>query len=633
MDNQKFGKFIKEQRQNIGFTQKELGEKLNVTDKAVSKWERGLSFPDITIISPLAEVLGISTSELLNGEIGKKEEIDVEQVVKDAIEQYKNLKEKRRKKLKKIKVIFGIISLFIFIISTIVQMAYLFIFRPKAYEYVIDNILYIVNEIIIVSGFFTSVLLLKNKLVKSIITSAILILATLINIIFMKNNVSKRLCIVDFSNNMKSQLVLKVDEDSGKINYYRDSKLLLWAKKHSSLEYATRGDIHYYWLEDDICVLVYKDNDKFLRSFVATYGTRSESKSISYYYVINAISGDWQSENYNKIFVSNGKIRVKVDGNSEIFDFSECKQFGDSALILYKGDVPMYVIGLNKNCKVASGSYIVKDGGTITMLNIGNKSASPEEYVCITYKDDNNLDNYNKIQLRKNEYKVIDKKLYISYDGESIVEVPGIYDEQSISKEEYQIAEYKTFFYYDNLGKRYFVWSDDMGKTWNTEQIEAQPRIKNIKFPSADVGYMLVFDDVAGGYASGRILKTENGGKTWFDVCYGVERNSGRIFGIGSKISFVDKNIGFVTVETASQDYCDLYITMDGAKNFKKVEIPIDETVTNQDYTKYDFYSLPYKDMDDIWKFKVSQGNDGEEWAEPRLYEFDENFNVKQSTT
>ena len=39
-------------------TQKELGEKLNVTDKAVSKWERGLSFPDITIINSLAETFG-----------------------------------------------------------------------------------------------------------------------------------------------------------------------------------------------------------------------------------------------------------------------------------------------------------------------------------------------------------------------------------------------------------------------------------------------------------------------------------------------------------------------------------------------------------------------------------------------
>ena len=49
MDNQKFGRFIRDLRKKANMTQKELGEKLNVTDKAVPKWERGLGFPDITI--------------------------------------------------------------------------------------------------------------------------------------------------------------------------------------------------------------------------------------------------------------------------------------------------------------------------------------------------------------------------------------------------------------------------------------------------------------------------------------------------------------------------------------------------------------------------------------------------------
>lgn len=631
MDNQKFGKFIKEQRQKVGLTQKNLGEKLGVTDKAVSKWERGLSFPDITIINPLAGVFGISTSELLNAEVGVKEEIDVEQVVKDAIEQYKNVSAKRQKNLKKIRITLGIISLLTFVFSSIIQLAYIFVFKPKMYEYVIDSILYVVNQIIIVSGFFMAILLFKNGKIKNVVAVTMLVLTTVVNIAIMSNNTQKRACIVDFSNNMKSQLVLKIDENSGKIDYYRDCKFLLWAKKNNSLEHATRGEVSYYWIEDDICVLRYKDNDKFLRAFVATYGTRAEPKNVAYYYVINAISGNWQSENNNKIFVGNGKIRVKFDDNNEIFDFSECKQYGDSALILYKGDVPMYAIGLNKNCKVASGSNIVKDGGTITILNIVNKSALPEEFVCTTYKNDNNLDDYNKLHLRKNEYKIIDKKLYISYDGERTVEVPGIYEVQSISEEEHQIAEYKTFFYYDDRGKRFFVYSDDMGKTWDKVELEARPRIKDIKFPSADVGYMLVFDDVASGVAVGRILKTENGGKTWLDVFYGIERNSERLFGIGSKIIFVNENIGFVTFETASQDYCDLYITKDGARTFEQVKIPIDDVITNEKYSKYDFYALPYKDMDDIWRFKVSQGNDSEEWAETRLYEFDKDFNVRAS--
>lgn len=67
MDAGKTGRFISERRKSINLTQKELANKLNITDKAVSKWERGLSFPDISILIPLAEILNISLYDLLIG--------------------------------------------------------------------------------------------------------------------------------------------------------------------------------------------------------------------------------------------------------------------------------------------------------------------------------------------------------------------------------------------------------------------------------------------------------------------------------------------------------------------------------------------------------------------------------------
>lgn len=67
MDAGKTGRFISERRKAINLTQKELANKLNITDKAVSKWERGLSFPDISILIPLAEILNISLYDLLIG--------------------------------------------------------------------------------------------------------------------------------------------------------------------------------------------------------------------------------------------------------------------------------------------------------------------------------------------------------------------------------------------------------------------------------------------------------------------------------------------------------------------------------------------------------------------------------------
>ena len=68
MDAQKTGKIIGIKRKSMNMTQGELAKKLNITDKAVSKWERGLSFPDISLLIPLSEILNISLYDLLKGE-------------------------------------------------------------------------------------------------------------------------------------------------------------------------------------------------------------------------------------------------------------------------------------------------------------------------------------------------------------------------------------------------------------------------------------------------------------------------------------------------------------------------------------------------------------------------------------
>ena len=68
MDAQKFGCFVAERRKELNMTQKDLAAKIQVTDKAVSKWERGLGFPDINTIEVLAEALDVSIIELMKSE-------------------------------------------------------------------------------------------------------------------------------------------------------------------------------------------------------------------------------------------------------------------------------------------------------------------------------------------------------------------------------------------------------------------------------------------------------------------------------------------------------------------------------------------------------------------------------------
>jgi len=65
MDAEKFGAFIQERRKELGITQSELAQKIHVTDKAVSRWERAVGFPDIKLLEPLAQALEVSLTELL----------------------------------------------------------------------------------------------------------------------------------------------------------------------------------------------------------------------------------------------------------------------------------------------------------------------------------------------------------------------------------------------------------------------------------------------------------------------------------------------------------------------------------------------------------------------------------------
>ena len=68
MDQLKIGRFIAECRKQKNLTQMQLAEKLGITDKAISKWERGIAMPDSSIMLELCDILGISVNELLSGE-------------------------------------------------------------------------------------------------------------------------------------------------------------------------------------------------------------------------------------------------------------------------------------------------------------------------------------------------------------------------------------------------------------------------------------------------------------------------------------------------------------------------------------------------------------------------------------
>ena len=112
MNVKKVGEFIKQKRKEKKLTQKELAEKLSITDRAISKWERGICCPDISILKELSSILEVSVNELLAGEeIEKLEKEKTDDVLVDSVKQYTSIEKKKNKKL----LIFTIILLLFYI--------------------------------------------------------------------------------------------------------------------------------------------------------------------------------------------------------------------------------------------------------------------------------------------------------------------------------------------------------------------------------------------------------------------------------------------------------------------------------------------------------------------------------------
>lgn len=98
MDPKKFGAFVALCRKEKNMTQLELAQELKITDKAVSRWERGKGFPDISLLVPLAEALDITVLELMNSEKREKRMEDFsEENIKDMVIHVAAIEEKNQR--------------------------------------------------------------------------------------------------------------------------------------------------------------------------------------------------------------------------------------------------------------------------------------------------------------------------------------------------------------------------------------------------------------------------------------------------------------------------------------------------------------------------------------------------------
>ncbi len=148
MEQNMIGKFISTCRKEKGFTQMQLAEKLNITNRAVSKWETGKSMPDASIMLELCEILGITVNELLSGE-----RIKMEDYKKKAEENLIELQAKKEKAQKDFDFLSKIL-IPVFLLFFVLNMVLNFYFPEKNYNGLLGFASFIIAVMFFVAWFF-----------------------------------------------------------------------------------------------------------------------------------------------------------------------------------------------------------------------------------------------------------------------------------------------------------------------------------------------------------------------------------------------------------------------------------------------------------------------------------------------
>lgn len=134
MDTVKIGRYIAEKRKGLGLTQRQLAEKLGMSDKSVSKWERGVCLPDVSVYMELCEILGISINEFFAGE-----DIGVDEMVRQSEDNIIQLATDSKHRQRRLKVVIALLIAVVLLAIAFVGTRLYLSHRPQHYICAIDR--------------------------------------------------------------------------------------------------------------------------------------------------------------------------------------------------------------------------------------------------------------------------------------------------------------------------------------------------------------------------------------------------------------------------------------------------------------------------------------------------------------
>lgn len=382
MDHGKTGRFIAACRKSRHLTQKELADRLGVTNKAVSKWETGQGMPDISVLLELGRILGVSVEEILEGEQHARQgdEDRDDRFPGDKLHPYTEVPEETIKYKKKSKNIIWMIFGLLFLTAggglCILQIWYIGCHDSYRIEYMAQWMFYAVNGTILLCLFCGGICLRKPAIFFR--KPAVVLLFTfafLANLLAAFLLPSEDREIISLSQGFpKNSLVLKIHKDNGAARLYRPAGGLFF-RRAEELPFTVKGEVKLQWLEKDVCTVTYhSEENQGLHQFAACYGDRGNG--ISYYNIDTVILGTWLGEGGYYLSAENGTIRLTTPRGVEQYDYEQWMQYGTLALVFPK-ESPRWTLVLNKDCILKSGEDTLEDGGTITLCRVSMKKTTP----------------------------------------------------------------------------------------------------------------------------------------------------------------------------------------------------------------------------------------------------------------
>ena len=372
------GQFIAKRRKAIGLTQKELADRLGVTNKAVSKWETGGGMPDISVLQELSRILEVSVDELLAGKY--EEESPPEKRMTEKGHPAADGEDRGKSGLSAKRIILaGILFLPLFLVLWM-QAAYLYVRRRTQFEYIIDWLPYLFLGIAVFLAAFAVCVLVRNRMVRILcgaVTGTVLIVLLAFGI-YTGAEPNARKSVVGISPD-GHMMVLKYEKSTGRVTTYQN-QILWFARMSDIFPYTAEEDMKLQWLADDACAVTYQSpDDGQTHQYVMTYGDRGNG--IYTYYVYNVIQGGWSVEGKNTAGWElktgpEGITVVSPSGGEQTYEADDCVQFGTLAIALCKNGLPQWTLVLTDDCVVGDDTDMV-ESGTVALCKVTMEKSAP----------------------------------------------------------------------------------------------------------------------------------------------------------------------------------------------------------------------------------------------------------------